>query len=46
MSGRGGAQHKYLQNLIKKWAESKGFRVTVEKTVLDGLGQVDVALEK
>jgi predicted DNA-binding transcriptional regulator AlpA len=43
---RGGTQHKYLQELIKRWAESRGFRVTIEKSVLDGLGSVDVALEK
>lgn len=44
--GRGGAQHKYLQQLIKRWAESRGYRVTIEKPILDGLGSVDVALEK
>jgi hypothetical protein len=45
-SGRGGAQHKYLQKLIKRFAEDKGFRVTVEKPVLNGLGSVDVAIER
>lgn len=44
--GRGGAQHKYLQQLIKRWAESRGYRVTIEKPILDGLGSVDVSLEK
>ena len=44
--GRGGPQHKYLQDLIKRWAESKGYRTTIEKQILDGLGSVDVALEK
>ena len=44
--GRGGPQHKYLQELIKRWAESKGYRATIEKQILDGLGSVDVALEK
>ena len=44
--GRGGQQHKYLQQLIKRWAESKGYRATIEKQILDGLGSVDVALEK
>lgn len=44
-AGRGGGQHKYLQQLIKRWAESKGYRATVEKQILDGLGSVDVALE-
>ncbi len=44
--GRGGEHHKYLQQLIKRWAEARGFTVTVEKPILDGLGSVDVALEK
>ena len=44
--GRGGAQHKYLQQLIKRWGEDKGYRATVEKQILGGLGSVDVALEK
>ena len=44
--GRGGAQHKYLQQLIKRWAESRGYTVTIEKQILEGLGSVDVALEK
>jgi hypothetical protein len=44
--GRGGQQHKYLQQLVKRWAESRGFRATIEKKILDGLGSVDVALER
>jgi hypothetical protein len=44
--GRGGPQHKYLQGLIRRWAEAKGWRATIEKSILDGLGSVDVALEK
>jgi hypothetical protein len=44
--GRGGQQHKYLQSLIKKYAEDKGYRATIEKSVLDGKGSVDVALER
>lgn len=43
--GRGGAQHKYLQELIKRWADAHGWRAVVEKQILDGLGSVDVALE-
>jgi len=43
--GRGGPQHKYLQQLIKHWAEDRGYRATIEKSILDGLGSVDVALE-
>ncbi|MEX2526436.1 MAG: type IV secretion system DNA-binding domain-containing protein [Gemmatimonadota bacterium] len=44
--GKGGAQHTYLQELVKRWAGSRGWRVTIEKPILDGLGRVDVALEK
>lgn len=44
--GRGGQQHKYLQQLIKRWADSRRYRVTIEKQILDGLGSVDVALER
>ena len=44
LPGRGGAQHKYLQELIRRWGEANGWRTTVEKSILDGLGSVDVAL--
>jgi predicted DNA-binding transcriptional regulator AlpA len=44
--GRGGERHKYLQQLIKRWAEGRGYQVTLEKPVLDGLGIIDVVLEK
>lgn len=44
--GKGGAEHIYLQDIIKRWAGRRGWRVTVEKPVLDGLGRVDVALER
>jgi hypothetical protein len=44
--GRGGAQHKYLQDLIKRWATSKGYRATIEQQILDGMGSIDVALER
>jgi citrate synthase len=44
--GRGGPQHKYLQELVRRWAASKGYKTTIEKQILDGLGSVDVALEK
>ena len=46
LPGRGGQQHKYLQQLIKRWAENRGYTVTIEKPILGGLGLVDVALEK
>lgn len=44
--GRGGQQHKYLQQLIKKLAEGKGYKATIEDQVLGGTGSVDVGLEK
>src|SRR5439155_14687315 len=44
--GRGGAEHKYLQHLVKRLAEDRGWRATVEAAALGGLGQVDVALER
>src|SRR5260370_24984648 len=28
--GRGGAQHKYLQELVKRFAEVQGYRATIE----------------
>lgn len=40
------SQHRYLQTLIKKMAESKGYRATIEATTSDGNGKVDVLLEK
>ena len=45
-SGRGGAQHRYLQELICRWADAHDWRATVEERVLDGLGNVDVVLRK
>jgi TraM recognition site of TraD and TraG len=44
--GKGGRQHKYLQDMVKRLAEDKGFRATIEKPVLGGKGSIDVALEK
>lgn len=46
MPGRGGPDHKYLQHLIKQWGDGMEFLTTIEKTILDGQGSVDVALEK
>ena len=46
LPGRGGPQHKYLQSLVRKLAEDRGFKVTVEKRVLDGHGHIDVYLER
>jgi predicted DNA-binding transcriptional regulator AlpA len=46
LPGRGGPQHKYLQSLVKRFAEDRGFKATIEKMVLDGHGHIDVALER
>ena len=39
------SQHRYLQSLIKRIAEEKGFRVKIEQPILEGSGRVDVELE-
>jgi hypothetical protein len=44
--GRGGPQHKYLQELIKRLAEDRGYLTTIEKAILAGTGSVDVSMEK
>jgi hypothetical protein len=43
--GRGGAEHKYLQELIRAQAHAKGYIVTLEEVLPDG-GRVDVALRR
>jgi len=45
MEGKGGPQHKYLQALVKRMAEEKGFRAVIEKTLPNG-GSVDVSIER
>lgn len=37
-------QHVYLQNLLRKVAQDRGFRVSIEEPILDGTGRVDVAI--
>lgn len=44
--GGGGREHKYLQNLIREFAQSKGVHATIEERILDGAGRVDVSLKK
>jgi len=39
-------EHKYIQNLIKKWVEGIGYKATIEKPIQGNKGQVDIALEK
>jgi len=40
------SQHRYLQALIKKMAEARGYKATIEAMTPDGQGRVDVSLEK
>lgn len=40
------SRHRYLQSLMKKAAEDKGYKATVEQPTPDGQGRVDVSLEK
>lgn len=44
--GRGGPQHKYLQTLVGRLAQDRGFSVSTEREVLDGHGYVDAVLER
>lgn len=44
--GRGGRQHRYLQELVKGLAEQHGFLARIEDEVLDGDGFVDVSLSR
>jgi SHS2 domain-containing protein len=39
-------QHRYLQTLIKRMAESRGYKATTEELTPDGRGRVDVSLER
>ncbi len=43
-AGRGGQEHKYLQHLVKRLAEERGFRATIEEAA--GPGRADVVLRK
>ncbi len=38
--------HRYLQSLIKRMAEQRGYKATIEEPTTDGLGRVDVGLER
>lgn len=42
--GRGGQEHKYLQQLVKRLAEERGFRASIEEPAGDG--RADVVLRK
>jgi hypothetical protein len=40
------SRHKYLQMLIKRNAESRGYKAVIEQATKDGKGRVDVVLQK
>ncbi len=40
------SQHRYMQTLIKRMAEARGYKALIEETTPDGQGRVDVSLEK
>lgn len=40
------SRHRYIQTLIKKMAESRGFVVSIEQPTPDEKGRVDVGLER
>ncbi len=44
--GRGGRQHKYLQHLLKQLGEERGFRASIEESILEGAGRVDVSFAR
>ncbi len=39
-------EHRYLQMLIKRIAESRGYKAMIEEVTPDGKGRVDVSLER
>lgn len=39
-------QHRYLQALIKRMAESRGYTASIEEPTSDGKGKVDVSLKR
>jgi hypothetical protein len=44
--GRGGEQHKTIQQRLKAAAEELGFLAVIEKEILDGDGSIDLSLER
>ena len=42
--GKGGLQHQYLQNLVKKIGQERGYHSVIESSVFGGLGAVDISL--
>lgn len=44
--GGGGARHSEIERMVKELGEAVGFRVSLEETILDGAGRVDVILRR
>ena len=44
--GRGGKEHKYLQQLVMRAGQEHGYHAVIEREILDGAGRVDVSLEQ
>jgi Type IV secretion-system coupling protein DNA-binding domain len=44
--GGGGARHQAICATIKELGEAAGFRASIEETILDGAGRVDVILRR
>jgi Type IV secretion-system coupling protein DNA-binding domain len=44
--GGGGARHSEIERAIKDMGEAAGFRASLEETILDGAGRVDVILRR
>jgi hypothetical protein len=45
-SGKGGPKHRYLQSLVKELAIQHGLKATIEASLPNGTGQVDVLIER
>jgi hypothetical protein len=43
--GKGGLQHQYLQNLVKKIGQERGYHSVIENPVFGGIGAVDISLD-
>ena len=44
--GGGGARHSEIERMVKELGEAAGFRASLEETILDGAGRVDVILRR
>ena len=44
--GGGGVRHSELERMVKELGEAAGYRASIEETILDGAGRVDVVLRR